>query len=470
MGRNPQLKPALKQLPEAIRRLKIQSVPGAYQKFVRFHELAPLWMSVANARLQHREAVYTAFRWHAPGLIDHVIAAYNHEIGDKVFTDALKKLGRLSNDDGNSVFDLLHTLTETYAGSVQAKESTLTFLLRVADRISQDPKLIQTTSRLLEKPEDPFAGILLAYTFPQAMKVGVFEDFAWDHPSYKLMRFAFQSENRRMMLGMVAAFDRLSPKLWKIYQDAASGFPDRPTMARDMEKLLHFAVDAVSSADEQGTLSLLWRDLLHKGLSDRALITLIHLTHHLREPLLDLQNTWQPSLYEHLDQVLQSTLTGTLKMIGWLEKLPAQQSFDLMHRAWLGMSAGLYEQDGTELWHLLQDKRLGLGDEGIIMQQLRDPDLRADLRLVLKALWSLESDWVLAALDEWEELALSTQKVLHYFERNVQWRGKGAISYQYFIKTLDHQMQDGQKRLQDQLNLLRTWLRDDGCEKGEDAC
>ncbi len=470
MGRNPQLKASLQQLPEAIRRIKIQTVPGDYQKFVRFHELAPLWVSTANARLQHRESVYAAFRWHAPGLIDHVIAAYNHEVGDKAFTDALKKLGRLSTDVGNPVFDLLNTITETYAGSVAAQESTLTFILRVADRISQDPRLIQTTSRLLEKPEDPFAGILLAYTFPQAMKVGVFEDFAWDHPSYKLMRLAFQSENRRLMLGLVAAFDRLSPKLWRIYQDAASAFPDRPAMARDLEKLAHFAIDGIASADEQGLLSNLWRDLLKKGLSDQAIIAVIRLTHQLRAPLVDLQNNWQPSIKDNLDAVLHSTLTASLKMIASLEKLPADQSFDQMHRAWKGMTSGLYDQDGTELWHLLQDRRLGLGPDGIIIQQLRNSELRADLRLVLRALWSLESEWVLAALDEWEELALSTQKVLHYFEKNVQWRGTGAMSYQYFIKTLDAQMQDGQKRLRDQLNLLRSWLRAEVCEKGKDAC
>lgn len=470
MGRNPQLKPALLQLPEEIRRLKARSVPGDYQKFVRFHELAPLWMPVANARLQHREAVYAAFRWHAPGLIDHVIAAYNHEMGDKVFTDALKKLGRLSSEEGNPVFDLINTVIVTYEQSVAAKETTLTFILRLADRISQNPQLIQTTSRLLEKPEDPFAGILLAYTFPQAMKVGVFEDFAWDHPSYKLMRLAFQSENRRLMLGLVAAFDRLSPKLWKIYQDAASGFPDRTVMAHDLDKLLRFAVDAVASADRDGTLSHLWRQLLHKGFGDEALLAVIRLTQQLREPLVDLQNNWQPSLQSQLDQLLLATLEGGLKIVPWLEKMPADQSFDRMQKALRGMTAGLYDQDGTELWHLLQDKRLGLGPDGIIMQQLRDPELRADLRLVLKAFDNLETEWVLAALDEWEALARSTQKVLHYFEKNVAWRGTGAISYQYFIKTLDHQMQDGQKRLQDQLNLLRTWLRDENCDKGNTAC
>ncbi|HET9235822.1 MAG TPA: hypothetical protein VFO10_01145 [Oligoflexus sp.] len=470
MGRNPQLKPALLQLPEAIRRLKVQSVPGDYQKFVRFHELAPLWMPVANARLQHREAVYSAFRWHAPGLIDHVIAAYNHEMGDKVFTDALKKLGRLSSEGNNPVFDLIHAVTTSYESSVQAQESTLTFLLRLADCISQDPKLIQTTSRLLEKPEDPFAGILLAYTFPQAMKVGVFEDFAWDHPSYKLMRLAFQSENRRLMLGLVAAFDRLSPKLWKIYQDAASGFPDRTVMAHDLDKLLRFTVDAVASADDEGSLSHLWQDLFKKGLSDKALLSVIRLTHQLREPLVDLQNNWQPSLRSELDAVLQATLEGGLHIIQWLEKMPRDQSFDRMQKALRGMTAGLYERDGTELWHLLQDRRLGLGPDGIIMQQLRDPKLRADLRLVFKAFRALETEWVLAALDEWEELARSTQKVLHYFEKNVAWRGTGAISYQYFIKTLDQQMQDGQKRLRDQLNLIRIWLRREDCEKGNAAC
>jgi hypothetical protein len=302
------------------------------------------------------------------------------------------------------------------------------------------------------------------------MKVGVFEDFAWDHPSYKLMRLAFQSENRRLMLGLVAAFDRLSPKLWKIYQDAGSGFPDRSTMARDMEKLLHFVVDAITSADADGRLSNLWRDLLHKGLSDTALISVIRLAHQLREPLVDLQNTWQPPIVDHLDQVLHATLTGSLKIIAWLEKLPADQSFDRMHHAWRGLTAGLYQQDGTGLWHLLQDARLGLGDDGIIIQQLRDSKLRADLRLIFKALWSLESEWVLGALDEWEELALSTQKALHYFEKNVQWRGTGAMSYQYFIKTLDHQMQDGQKRLRDQLNLFRSWLQAEDCNKRNTAC
>jgi hypothetical protein len=470
MGRQPQLKPALQQLPEAIRRLKIQSVPGDYQKFVRFHALAPLWMPVANARLQHRESVYAAFRWNAPGLIDHVLAAYNHEVGDRIFTDALKKLGRLSANAGNPVYDLIHMVTETYASSVAANERTLTFLLRLADRISEDPGLIQTTSRLLEKPEDPFAGILLAYTFPQAMKVGVFEDFAWDHPSYKLMRLAFQSENRRLMLGLVAAFDRLAPKLWRIYQDAASGFPDRMTMTHDMEKLFHYIVDALTSADSQGELSQLWRHLLQRGWSDQTLTAVIRLTHQLREPLVDLKNSWQEPLQNSLDQLLHSMLGGSLSLISWLEKVPADESFQLMRGAWLGLSAGLYKQDGTELWQLLQDKRLGLGDDGIILLQLRDPNLRADLRLVFKALWALESEWVLAALEEWEELAASTQKVLHYFEKNVQWRGTGAISFQYFIKTLDHQMQNSQKHLRDQLNLLRSWLQAENCDRGNAAC
>jgi hypothetical protein len=470
MGRSPRLKPALMQLPEAIRRLKVRSVPGDYQKFVRFHELAPLWMPVANARLQHREAVYTAFRWNAPGLIDHVIAAYNHEMGDKVFTDALKKLGRLSSESDNPVFDLINTVTTAYEISVKAQETTLTFLLRLADLISQNPQLIQTTSRLLEKPEDPYAGILLAYTFPQAMKVGVFEDFAWDHPSYKLMRLAFQSENRRLMLGLVAAFDRLSPKLWGMYQDAASGFPDRKVMAHDGDKLLRFTVDALASADGEGMLSSLWRDLFKRSLSDHALLSVIRLTHQLREPWVDLENNWQPSLQSALDGVVHATLEGGLKLIYWLEKMPADQSFDRMQKALRGMTDGLYGRDGSELWRLLQDKRLGLGPDGIIMQQLRDPRLREDLRLVLKAFSDLETEWVLAALDEWEELARSTQKVLHYFEKNVQWRGTGALSYQYFIKTLDHQMQDGLKRLRDQLNLFRTWLRGEDCEKGNSAC
>ncbi|WP_141735477.1 hypothetical protein [Oligoflexus tunisiensis] len=470
MGRNPRLKPSLQQLPEAIRRVKIQSVSGAYQKFVRFHALAPLWIPTANARLQHREGVYTAFRWNAPGLIDHVLAAYNHEVGDKVFTDALKKLGRLSHDGGNPVFDLISTVTEAYAESVKAEETTPTFILRLADRISRDPQLIQTTSRLLEKPEDPFAGILLAYTFPQAMKVGVFEDFAWDHPSYKLMRLAFQPENRRLMLGLVAAFDRLSPRLWKIYQDAASVQPDRATMARDLEKLLRFAADAILSADGAGELSRLWQDLFQKRLSDEALASVIRLTHQLREPLVDLNNTWQPPLLEKLDDVLHGTITGLLRIIPWLEKLPADQSFDLMLNAWRGMSAGLYAQNGTELWHLLQDRRLGVGDQGILATQLRDPALRADLRLILKSLWSLEAEWVLAALDEWEDLARSTQKVLHYFERNVQWRGPGAVSYQYFIKTLDLQMQDGQRLLREQLNLFRNWLQPETCTRGNTEC
>jgi hypothetical protein len=391
-------------------------------------------------------------------------------MGDKVFTDALKKLGRLSRDAGNPLFDLIDTVTQTYQDSVQAEEIPLAFLLQLADRISQNPQLIQTTSRLLEKPEDPFAGILLAYTFPQAMKVGVFEDFAWDHPSYKLMRLAFQSENRRLMLGLVAAFDRLSPKLWRIYHDAASGFPDRKVMAQDLDKLLRFTGDALASADKDGTLSHLWQELLHKGLSDDALLSVIRLTHQLREPLVDLQNTWQSSLEGQLDQLLRATLEGGLRIIPWLEKMPADQGFDQMRKALRGITAGLYDQDGTELWHLLQDKRLGLGPDGIIMQQLREPALRADLRLVLKAFWDLEAEWVLAALNEWEVLARSTQKVLHYFERNVAWRGTGAISYQYFIKTLDHQMRDGQQRLQDQLNLLRAWLRDETCEKGKTTC
>jgi hypothetical protein len=470
MGRNPQLKPALRQLPEAIRRLKIQSVSGDYQKFVRYHALAPLWMPVANARLQHREAVYAAFRWNNPGLIDHVLAAYNHEVGDKAFTDALKRLGRLSAHGNNPVFDLIHMVTETYASSVAANERTLTFLLRLADRISQDPAMIQTTSRLLEKPEDPFAGILLAYTFPQAMKVGVFEDFAWDHPSYKLMRLAFQSENRRLMLGLVAAFDRLAPKLWKIYQDAASVFPDRMTMTRDMEKLFRFAVDAVASADSQGELSQLWRQLLKRAWSDKALTALIRLTHQLREPLLDLKNNWQEPLQTSLDQLLHGTIGGSLRMMTWLEQLPADVSYHLIRSAWLGMAAGLYEQDGTELWHLLQDKRLGLGDDGMMLAQLRNSDFRADARIVFKSLWALENEWILAALEEWEELAVSTQKTLHYFERNVQWRGAGALVFQYFMKTLDHQVQNGQKLLRDQLNLLRTWLHLDHCERGSAAC
>jgi hypothetical protein len=171
-----------------------------------------------------------------------------------------------------------------------------------------------------------------------------------------------------------------------------------------------------------------------------------------------------------LDGVVHATLEGGLKLIYWLEKMPADQSFDRMQKALRGMTDGLYGRDGSELWRLLQDKRLGLGPDGIIMQQLRDPRLREDLRLVLKAFSDLETEWVLAALDEWEELARSTQKVLHYFEKNVQWRGTGALSYQYFIKTLDHQMQDGLKRLRDQLNLFRTWLRGEDCEKGNSAC
>ncbi|MDQ3232475.1 MAG: hypothetical protein M3Q07_11690 [Pseudobdellovibrionaceae bacterium] len=474
MGRNPQLKSGLQQLPEVIRRLKLKPVSGDYQKFVRFHELTPLWIPVANARLQHREGVYAAFRWHAPGMIDHLMAAYNHEIGDRPFTDAMKKLGRQSSDGANPVFDLIHTITESYQASVKAGDSTAAFILRLADRISQDPLLIQTTSRLLEKPEDPFAGILLAYTFPQAMKVGVFEDFAWDHPSYKLMRLAFQSENRRLMLGLVAAFDRLSPKLWKIYQDAKAGYPDLPTMAVDTEKLLRFIAGVLHSADDQGQLSKLWKDLLRQGLADDALASVIRLVHHLREPLVDLNNAWQPSLLENLDQVMHSTLNASLKLTAWLEKIPADASFDLMLRAWRGMTEGSLQHDGRQFWGLLQDRRLGLGENGIILEQMRDPALRADLRFLLKTLWSLEADQVLAAFDEWEDLAISTQKVLHYFEKNVQWRGTGAISYQYFIKTLDHQMENGQQHLRDQLNLLRNWLQPDpvtqNCQSEDAAC
>jgi hypothetical protein len=205
-------------------------------------------------------------------------------------------------------------------------------------------------------------------------------------------------------------------------------------------------------------------------LSDETLASGIRLTHLLREPLVDLNNTWQPPLLEKLDDGLHATITGILRMIPWLEKLPADQSFDLMLNAWLGLAPGIYAEDGTGLWQLMQDKRLGLGDQGIIALQLRDRALRAELRFILKTLWSLESSWVLAALDEWESLAVSTEKVLHYFERHVQWRGPGAVSYQYFIKTLDYQMQDGQRLLREQLDLFRRWLLPESCIRGNTEC
>ena len=416
-GKNPKLKSGIKSLPTAIRWAKSQQRTDPKEQLKAFLSHTPILDGLSSAKVEQRLGIYQSFFSRNPGAPSVWLLYLSRDIGLRGLTEGLKKLG--TDPIGGSekpVEDFLGLIASQYELAKSQNSSTLEFAFQLLTEISRNTYARETVMRILGKPYDPYAGVLMGYTLPQAVKAGILPDFDW--ATYAPLRLLLQNQNLDLLQGFAEIYDRDALDWLDSWLKITAQFPSLRDLADDARPMLGWLRAFAESRDSKTAEDLVQLASLRDWQSSIASMTRLYRL--LRVSLPDLSNQWHPAFYFE-SEALAKTLVETLPRLLALKDRFELEGGDktLMADAFLGLIQGPLRSDSRELSLWLQDERMGFRAPSFWGAALRDKTFRSQLHLALTGFdKTTREDWRKLRA-EWDTLAPNASRLINYTASNV---------------------------------------------------
>lgn len=459
LGRNPKLKASYRQLPALLRIAKSMDLQDPKQRFTTFLAHTPILSGGASARVLQRIGTYQAMTQESPKLISTWLLYLSERIGNRGVSDSLKKLGSQGLPGSASpVQDLLGLVTSSYEKARQEKMSTLEYIFDLITNISSKPYARETLFRLAGKPYDPYVGILLGFTLPQAVKAGILADFNWN--TYAPLRLMIQPENLMDGQKLMGIYDRDALSWFDIWERVRAPFPTAKVMGDDALLLVQWLETYFESAEHALKKSQAFMRLAHSMSVSEAIPSLVRSSRILNKSIPDLDNVWQKPYVKQMD-----ALTGVIVKAGpmaWdlLGRLSLEgETEDLAMEAFLGVMRAPLTQDGKEVYALLQDARVGLRAPSLWSMAWTDKQWQAQAEDIIAALDGTERSQWQALQKEWVEIGPQFSRSLEYLTKNVIWKNAEAKSRRAALTTLSDTV-NTKERWESTQKIFEAWVDD----------
>ncbi|MBC7659306.1 MAG: hypothetical protein H7249_06315 [Chitinophagaceae bacterium] len=455
LGKNPRLKENLKNLPGELRWLKAQDNHGPKQIVKAYLGHAPIVDGRSSAKVLQRLGTYQAFFSGLPSAGSVWMLYLSHDIGLRGISDSLKALGNSPVGTSRApIQDLLNLVARTYDDAKAKKQNTLLFGINLLTEFAKNEYARETLVRLLGKPYDPYAGVLIGYTLPQAVKAGILPDFTWSN--YAPLRVLLQSQNLYFLQGLADIYDRDTLDWLDYWTKIVGRWPSTDVMAADVEPMLQWARAYLKSSANMSPAELNhllvmrdWKLPLEAATREYRL---------LRVSLLDLSNKWHDAFYFQSEALCKAILESLPRL------LSLKDSYELgggdkrlMVDAFLGMIQGPLKHDGLETAAWLEDERMGFRAPSFIGAALHDTAWRSKINTAVDGLsHTSHSEWVdLKA--EWVVMAPHSHKLIDYMAKNIVLHGDKALYEKQGLESLSVVTGDD-ARWRDTQTLLDSWL------------
>lgn len=460
LGRNPKLKATYRQLPAVLRLTKAMGMQDPKQRFLTLLNHTPILSGGTSARVLQRVGTYQALTQETPKLVSTWILYLTERIGNRGISDSLKKLGgQPLPGSAAPVQDLLGLVTSGYEKARQQKFTTLEYVFDLVTSLSAQPYARETLFRLFGKPYDPYVGILLGFTLPQAVKAGILTDFNWD--TYAPLRLMIQPANLTDGQKLMSLYDRDALSWFDIWERIRKPFPTAKIMAEDAGLLLHWFEKYFDSAERSLGKSQAFMRLARSMDAREAMPALVRSSRLLNKSLADLDNNWQKPFVQQMD-----ALTGVAVKAGpmaWdlLSRLPLDgETKDLPMEAFLGMIRAPLTHDGKEIYALLQDARVGMRAPSLWSLAWNDKQWRTNTEDILAALNNTDRGQWQSLQKEWAVIGPDFGKTLRYMADNIVWKNAEATSQKAALSTLADTV-NSPERWESSQKIFESWI-DDG--------
>ncbi len=462
MGKNPRLKESVKSLPSAMRWLKASARTDNKEQLKAYLTFTPVLDGATASKIGQRQGTYQAFFSKQPGAVSVWLLYLSKDLGLSEVAQALKKLGSQPIAGSEKpVEDFLNLIATQYEVAKTQNQSTLEYAFTLLTEISKNASARETALRILGKPYDPYAGVLLGYTLPQAVKAGILPEFNWT--TYKPLRLLLQNQNLELLQGLAEIYDRDALSWLDHWLKLTSTFESMSALTSDVRPVLNwvraFAKSRGMESNQQITELASLRDW------SAPISSLTRIYRLLRVSLPDLSNKWHDAFYfesEALCRTLVETLPRLLSLKDRFELSGGDKN--LMPEAFLGLIQGPLKHDASELSLWLQDERMGFRSPSYWGAALRDPLFRQQLDSSLAGLdQTTREDWRRLRL-EWDSLGPKASHLIGYTANNVILRKPDARYQKDALSSLARVTAD-EDRWQKLGLVLDSWLGDESVLK-----
>ncbi|MES2744556.1 MAG: hypothetical protein V4655_03975 [Bdellovibrionota bacterium] len=462
LGKNPRLKDSVKSLPSALRWLKSSARQDNKEQLKAYLSFTPVIDGLTASKMQQRMGNYQAFFSKQPGAISVWLLYLSKDLGLNEVALALKKLGRQPIAGSEKpIQDFLNLIAIQYEAAKAQNLSTLEYAFTLITEISKNPSARETALRILDKPYDPYAGVLIGFTLPQAIKAGILPEFNWT--TYRPLRLLLQNQNLDLLQGLAQIYDRDALSWLDHWLKLTAHFESMSKLSGDVRPLLNwirsFAYSRGPESNQQITELAALRDW------SAPISSLTRLYRLLRVSLPDLSNEWHDAFYfqsEALCRTLVDTLPRLLSLKDRFELSGGDRN--LMPEAFLGLIQGPLKHDASELSLWLQDERMGFRSPSYWGAALRDPLFRQQLDLSLAGFdQTTREDWRRLRV-EWDTLGPNASHLIGYTANNVILR-KPDARYQKDALTSLARVTADEVKWQNLGLVLDAWLADESVLK-----
>ena len=429
----------------------------------------PSLNGLGNSIILQRQGLYQNLSANAPQFLDFVLANLSRKVGIQDFSAALKNLSAQA-DPGykEPLARSLDLILDEYDKGLNQGDSLLSFIVNVLDKFAQDPQLSETLGLVAGNSHDPYTGILLSYTLPQAFKANVFKDFSWNDSQYYILKSLLDRNllvSSQLTADMIQDdFLALSRSIYRVNQL----FPSSKELDKVLRPLVSELSRALIAMDWDGELTSKMRDLSRLQLSSSTVDSLSKLFLSLNSPLADLNNQWRPKPAQYIDQLILAIMDHLPRLMVLTEgKFPESQD-KLLHSAATMISSLEDNLGAKESFTLLQDSRLGFRDSEIMMELLRNEDLRSKLVSSLKTMERVEPSTAIGAIEELEQMIPEAASLLNFVNERVVLEGKGALDIRQLSQGAQF-MSQNPALMKQNMDLMKIWLGSNlGVQEGFD--
>ncbi|MBC7531231.1 MAG: hypothetical protein H7318_06600 [Oligoflexus sp.] len=455
MGKNPKLRASLKGIPADLRWAKAQHSNNPKQIVKAFLSHTPVLDGLTSSKVLQRSGNYQAFFSNLPGASSVWLLYLSQGIGLRGISDSLKRLGGSPVAGSEKpIEDFLNLITVSYEDAKAKNQTTLMFGIGLLTEIAKRPYARETVVGLLGKPYDPYAGVLIGYTLPQAVKAGILPEFSW--ATYAPLRLLLQSQNLYLLQGLAEMYDRDALDWFDVWTLIVEQFPSVEIMASDMKPLLNWLRAYLKSteattAPELSKLLVLrdWQPAMESATRQYRL---------LRVSLPDLSNKAHDPFYFESPALSRAVLESLPRLLALKDRYElAGGDKNLMADAFLGMIQGPLKHDGKEAAAWLQDNRMGFRAPSFLAAALRDKVWREQLNASIEGLSLTNHEEWKNLREEWNVLGPHSFKLIDYMAKNVVLHNDKAQFEKQGLETLAKVTGD-EARWRDTQKVLESWL------------
>ena len=416
--------------------------------------------SKTNATLNQQTGLYKNFISAQPNFIDYVISQVKTNSDSNNFSEALVNL----SDENfgvtvTSLPELFDTILFEFDKSLYEGDSLLKFITKIGIILGQDEEKAGSFLRVFAKPHDPYFGILLGYTFPQAIRALVFRDFNWDNPDYRLAKEILKPGNLLLLRGLTSVLDTEGGEIFKTFVRVVSTFPDQTSWLETMNRVISWFSNSLAASSSNTDLDLVKSATAIRHSSNQSLTgVLAGLFLNLGEPIADLSNDWQPSSGHNFNQLASSFLTHGIPMFAKIQKA-YNSAPPVFSDAILGMMLDEWNMEhGIVSLAMLQDARIGFRQPNLYSNLFKSEAMRKDLQLGLQSIYDIDAQLWLASTDEMTTLLSEASSITNLLLSDSTIDPEIETDLRFLLAVLNRQADNQGENLELNVSVLKNWL------------